>query len=275
MQISRIRRIPSLNNAITLVDLENVVIGRIQFFCTWSEQPISPSADHRRRLRGRARTIRTRSFHSHRSSQSRVNPEIAVHFTNAELRHPEQEFFIALFITLVAPISLPFWTTAPLSTPTSQVRAYAMQGMHHWQISSTKFAESVFCNLPSRTSTYDGHLFVYGAAGMREPYRHSPSSCEDNQRARGHHSFYNCKSHSVKLIRTDCRANLLACKDFLQSIEFRCYVPARGATSSKLREPSAPSKTSAEPANSVWGGHFPYQCIRRSHDPKDITLMIL
>ena len=177
-----------------------MVIGRIRFFCTRSEQPISPSTDHRRRLReprticrlrGEARTIRTRS------SQSRVKPEIPVLFTNAELRHPEQEFFIALFITLVAPISLPFWTTVRLSTPTSQVRTYAMQGMPHWQIMSTTVSSQEVYSVayPLGHKLMMDIFFVYGAARMREPYHHCPSSCEDNQRARGN-------DISVKLIRT-------------------------------------------------------------------------
>ena len=39
------RRIPSLYNTITLVDPENVILGRIQFFHTRSEQPISTSTN--------------------------------------------------------------------------------------------------------------------------------------------------------------------------------------------------------------------------------------
>ena len=35
----------------------------------------------------------------------------------------------------------------------------SMQGVPHRQITSTKFSESVFCNLSSRASTHDGHLF--------------------------------------------------------------------------------------------------------------------
>ena len=182
------------------------------------------------------------------------NSEFPSHFTNAELDRARRAGVLHR--------SLHHPCDAYLSTILDEHRRYqqrptqlppdqrSLQGVSYRQITSTKFSESVFSNLSSLKSTYDGHLFLLRSSrkeGAISYLRESRTGHIVTARLPAKTTnqlsttiqdvvnFYKSKGHTVKLIRTDREANLLACEDFLLS-DFPCSAPARGVMSSKLRD---------------------------------------